>query len=191
LKAKIGDKETGVEIEDLLDSHEFMSRHRGVSDPSRRPRALRRLNECLRRNPSTILHELMEIAVEFCHADSAGISLEEQNDDGRLQFRWVAVAGSFGRYLNGTTPRNYSPCGTCIDRGMPQHYKVMLPYYNFLGVDAEPILDGLLIPWRTQKSQGTIWVVSHRTEQAFDRDDFQFMRTMAEHVSSKLQTLGN
>jgi hypothetical protein len=29
-----------------------------------------------------------------------------------------------------------------------------------------------------------------RTEQAFDRDDFQFMRTIAEQVSSKLQALG-
>jgi hypothetical protein len=31
--------------------------------------------------------------------------------------------------------------------------------------------------------------VSHRTEQALDRDDFQFMRTIAEQVSSKLQAL--
>ena len=130
----------------------------------------------------------MTIAVEFCQADSAGISLEEKNGEGKLQFRWVAVAGSFERYLNGTTPRNYSPCGTCVDRDAPQHYKVAKPYYNFLGVDAEPILEGLLIPWTT-KSQGTIWLVSHRSERAFDMDDFQFMRTIAEHVSASIEKL--
>jgi hypothetical protein len=65
----------------------------------------------------------VEIAVDYCDADSAGVSIEEANEKGELQFRWIAVAGSFARYLNGTTPRFYSPCGTCIDRGVAQYYQ--------------------------------------------------------------------
>ena len=54
----------------------------------------------------------------------------------------MAVAGSFSQYLNGTTPRFYSPCGTCLDRGVPQRYAVTEPYYNFLGITAQPIREG-------------------------------------------------
>ena len=185
--AKIGMDGSGVRIEDLLDSHEFRARPQRKTEPGRESAALGRLEECLTQNPHSALEELVQIAIDSCPADSSGISLEEENLQGELQFRWVAVAGSFAKYLNGTTPRFYSPCGTCLDRGMPQLYQVHDPYYNFLGVTAEPILDGILIPWRAAKSQGTLWLVSHQTNLAFDMSDYKLIRTIANFASEAME----
>jgi hypothetical protein len=180
--SEIGTCGSGVTIRDLLDSPEFMSRKRRSIKPDRWARALEIVEKRLSGNADAGLRVLVEIAVEECGADSAGISLEEESDEGKLQFRWVVVAGTFAKYLNGTTPRFYSPCGTCLDRGAAQHYQVSNPYYNFLGVTAEPILDGVLIPWRNGDSQGTIWLVSHRSETAFDVGDYELVRTLADHI---------
>ena len=185
---EIGQHGSGVKIEDLLDSREF-TRRRQASDPDRIERALARVRKCLAESPGTALQELVEIAVDLCGADSAGISLEEENEKGELQFRWIAAAGSFERYLNGTTPRFYSPCGTCLDRGVPQLYQVSDPYYNFLGVTAEPILDGILIPWRSDHVQGTIWLVSHQSREAFNRADYELMRELADAVADGIRNV--
>ena len=184
---KIGQHGSGVKIEDLLDSQEFQHRAEG-EDPDRVRRAVEHLRETLHKSPDTVFQELVQLAVDVCHADSSGISLEEENEKGELQFRWIAVAGSFAQYLNGTTPRFYSPCGTCLDRGVPQLYQVFDPYYNFLGVTADPILDGMLIPWRSERVQGTIWLVSHRSRDAFTRGDYELMRTLADIVSEGMRS---
>jgi hypothetical protein len=182
----LGNRGSGVKIEDLLNSHDFLSRHPKETAPKRELVASARLKRCLAHDPNSFLEELVQIAVDFSGADSSGISLEEENNNGELQFRWIAVAGSFARYLNATTPRFYSPCGTCIDRGVPQLYEVTDPYYNFLGVTAQPILDGILIPWRAGHAQGTIWLVSHQSSCAFDQSDYRFIRDLAHLVSTDI-----
>jgi signal transduction histidine kinase len=95
----------------------------------------------------------------------------------------VVVAGSFSRYLGGRTPRYYSPCGTCVDSGRPQLYRVTQPYYDHLGVTADPITDGVLIPWSTESLRGTLWAVSHSSETAFDVDDFALLSSLADFAA--------
>jgi GAF domain len=184
----IGDHDSGVWIRDLMESREFLRRRPKAINRDREEEVLERLRRCIFDNQEVVLDELVQIAVDYCGADSSGISLEESGPDGELRFRWVAVAGSFRKYLNGTTPRHYSPCGTCLDREAPQHYRVTDPYYNFLGVTAEPIEDGLLIPWRSEKFQGTIWLVSHTSAEAFDRNDLEFMQALANFVSQGMRS---
>ena len=74
-----------------------------------------------------------------------------------------------------------------MDRGVPQRYEVWKPYYNFLGVNADPILDGLLIPWHTPIRQGTLWIVSHHAKDTFTESDFLLMRELANFVSVGIQ----
>lgn len=175
----------GVKIEDL-DAEEFSCSGQPL-DPVSVEDAFIRLRTALTQSPEVALNELVQLAVSHCHADSAGISLEEQDSTGELRFRWVAVAGSFSRYLNGTTPRFYSPCGTTLDRGVPQRYRVWEPYYNFLGVTAQPIRDGLLIPWHGAERRGTLWLVSHRSNDAFSASDFAFATKLADFVSESMK----
>ena len=182
-------QDTGFEMNDLLDSPEFTQRQLEHENPKREQIALSWIAEKFSTNSEAMLQELVESAVEYCGADSAGVSLEESDGHGGRQFRWIAVAGSFEKYRNGVTPRNFSPCGVCLDRHCPQWYKVTQPYYDFLGVAAEPILDGMLIPWGDGTRQGTIWVVSHKSAEAFDMSDYMMMRRLSDVVSLAIRHL--
>jgi signal transduction histidine kinase len=173
--------DSGMHMRDLLDDDEFRVRQL-AHDPLRQSLALKRLMSLFANNPEEILQELVNLAVEVCHADSAGVSLEE-NGPSEPNFRWVAVAGSFAQYINGTTPRFFSPCGTCLSTGRAQLYRVTQPYYRLLGLDADDIKDGMLIPWIAGSKRGTLWAVSHRDFVSFDPSDYDLLRSLADFVA--------
>ena len=173
---------TGMELRDLLTDRVFLSgtgKKREIQQPFD---ALRRVTETFATHPEDVLQELVNTAMTCCGADSAGISLEEPDEEGKPTFRWVAIAGSFSPYVEGRTPRFFSPCGTCLDSGRPHLYRVTKPYYDFLGVTAKPITDGILIPWETDPIRGTIWAVSHTSEEAFDLADYKLLKSLSDYV---------
>jgi signal transduction histidine kinase len=169
-----------MELHDLLSDREFLDRGDSSNRAARRFEALQTLARVFTDSPKVVLQRLVDIAVEFCGADSAGISLEEADEQGNPTFRWVVISGSFAQYLNGRTPRFFSPCGTCLSTGRPQHYRVTKPYYDFLGVVAEPITDGMLIPWTSDESRGTIWAISHGSPQTFNTEDYKLLSALAD-----------
>ena len=174
--------DTGMELHDLLGDPEFISRTGRKRDYQQPFEALRRLTRMFAERPQDVLQELVNAAVNCCGADSAGISLAEPNESGESTFRWIAVSGSFEFHLGRRTPRFFSPCGTCLDRGRPQLYRVTKPYYDFLGITAEPITDGMLIPWEVDGIRGTIWAVSHSSRQAFGLQDYEMLCSLADFV---------
>ena len=176
--------DSGFVLRDLLTDREFTLRARKARNANRESMALRRLSRLFAESPETVLQALVDTAVEFCGAESAGISLEEPEGG---TFRWIVVAGSFARYLGGRTPRNYSPCGTCLDSGRAQLYRVTKPYYEYLGVTAEPIVDGMLIPWSNEFLRGTLWAVSHDSAEAFGPDDYELLNSLADFASIVLR----
>jgi hypothetical protein len=175
MRTVIEESQAGLEVLDLSSDAEFASRSLRQRDPSREVEALRRLAQVFAKSSDAVLQELVEIAIELCGADSAGISVEQLDDPANPHFRWVAIGGKFARFLNGTTPRFYSPCGTCLDRNQAQLFRVTKDYYDALGIEAEPVTDGILIPWRAERMRGTIWVVAHESTQAFDGEDYKMM----------------
>src|ERR1700761_5544419 len=172
--------DSGMDLRDLLNDAQFKNRPKQPRDPYRTAVALRHLLKLLAEDRESILKELVNAAMNFCNAESEGISLEESET---ATFRWVAIAGGFSQYLDGRAPRNYSPCGTCLDSGRPQLYRVSHPYYAYLGVAADPITDGILIPWSNEYLKGTLWCVSHSSPEAFDFDDYEFLRGLADFAS--------
>jgi len=172
--------DTGMHLRDLLTDEGFQHREKKQRDPNRESIALRRLSRLFAEKPESVLQELVNAAVEFCGADSSGISLEEPEQS---TFRWIVIAGSFAPYLEGRTPRNYSPCGTCLDSGRPQLYRVTQPYYDHLGVTAAPIVDGLLIPWSNEFLRGTLWAVSHSSTESFSPEDYSLLSSLADFAS--------
>ena len=176
-------KNTGMDLRDLLTDRKFIRRRARRRDPRGEVKALRQLACAIAVGKDTVLEELVEVTVRYCGADSAGISLLETATSGEQRFRWVAVAGTFAKYLHGTTPRNYSPCGTTLDRNRPQLYTVSRPYYDFLGVEADDITDGMLIPWVHGNAQGTLWAVSHRSRPTFCHADYLLLNSLAEFAS--------
>jgi signal transduction histidine kinase len=177
----------GMELRDLLFDTEFLGRRDDSNRSQKRFEALQTLAHVFTEAPSIVLQTLVDIAVEFCGADSAGISLEEPDGKGSLRFRWVAVSGTFAQYLNGTTPRFFSPCGTCLSSGRAQLYRVTKPYYDFLGVVAEPITDGMLIPWTSDQSRGTIWAISHGSPATFNSEDYRLLNALADFAGISIR----
>ena len=176
-------RDIGMELRDLLDDPELVARTGKKRDYHQPFDALRRLTQVFAERPQDVLQELVNVAVSCCGADSAGISLAEPNEAGEPTFRWIAIAGSFEPYLGGRTPRFFSPCGTCLDRGRAQLYRITKPYYDFLGVTADPISDGMLIPWGADGIRGTIWAVSHTSIRAFEPQDYELLRSLADFVA--------
>jgi PAS domain S-box-containing protein len=177
---ELSQSDSGMDLRDLLDDAGFKNRPKQPRDPNRTSIAFRHLLKLLAEDRESLLKELVNAAVKFCSAESAGISLEETET---RTFRWVAIAGTFERYLDARTPRNYCPCGICLDTGRPQLFRVTRPYYDFLGITADPITDGILIPWSTEYFKGSLWCVSHSSAEAFDFDDYEFLRGLADFAS--------
>lgn len=169
-----------MEVANLHGNPSFLQRSGRQHSNARNAEALRRLAHLFAQSPEKILQELVDIAVEYCGADSAGVSLEVPTEE---KFRWVAIAGTFTSFLHGTTPRFFSPCGTCLDRGVPQLYRVSKPYYDYLGIQAEPITDGILIPWTAGDMRGTLWAVAHHSAEAFDQDDVTMLESLADFAA--------
>lgn len=179
--------DTGMYLSDLQSDAAFTARAPHTHVPRAQLKAYRRLARVFAECPDVLLQAIVDIAVEFCGADSAGISLEESGENGERRFRWVAIAGSFSHFLGATTPRFFSPCGTTLDRGVPQAYRVTKAWYDFLGIEAPDITDGILIPWITDDARGTIWCISTRPEPVFDMEDFELLEGIADFAAVALR----
>jgi hypothetical protein len=151
-------------------------------DYAREIRALGDLAKELSENPRNMLQRLTEVALELCRADSAGVSLLE--DD---VFRWEGLAGAYASYRDSTMPRSASPCGVCIDEGRTQ--LMYLPDRCFPALFAEPrFVEALLIPFAVQgENIGTVWVVAHTEDRKFDAEDERIVRALANFAAAGWQ----
>ncbi len=156
-----------------------------ASRPSREPdhaaenAALRALLRASARDPASVPGALARLALELCGAGTAGLSLVERDERGREVVRWVALAGQLAEHVGGTTPRDWSPCGACLDEGSPQLYE--RPARHFTYLEPADIAEGLVVPFiGTKAPLGTIWVVAHGGDRRFDREDVRVLECLAE-----------
>ena len=146
--------------------------------------AFRELADHLAKNPDTFLNRLVDLALTLCDADTVGISVEETDGKGEPIFRWVAMAGELKSLVGGSTPRNFSPCGVCVDQNRPllmDHLDRFYPYFK----DAPlPFVEALLIPWQVSGGPvGTLWIVAHTDRRKFDQQDALLMSGLAAFAS--------
>jgi nitrogen-specific signal transduction histidine kinase len=52
-------------------------------------------------------------------------------------------------------------------------------FFDLLGVEAALVKDGILLPWQVEEMRGTIFVISHSREEAFDSEDLHLMQVLA------------
>lgn len=174
-----------------------MAPPRAVGAPSesgalRESIALRRIAATTGEEPHAVLQGLLSAAVELCgggaNTSTAGVSMLEMGPDGQEQFRWVAMAGCLASHIGGTTPRNFSPCGECLDRGASiilSRPDIKYDYFRAAGLE---FTEGLVLPFKTQlqhRPLGTIWVVSHPPRRHhFDADDVRLMESLGHFAAS-------
>jgi hypothetical protein len=172
-----------MEVIDLRSNSEFAQRHHRSRDIVREIDAMQRLAHVFATNPQHILNELVPISMELCAADAAGITLEEVTPASIAQFRWIATAGSYAPYVGAVLPRDFSPCGTCLFRGLPQLFRVSRLYLDTIGVDAPAVTDGLLIPWEVDHARGTLWVIANQSPSLFDPQDYRVLQSLADFAA--------
>jgi hypothetical protein len=134
------------------------------------------------------LQSLVELTVKLCDADTVGISVEQIDDKGDKIFRWVAMAGELKHLIGGTTPRNFSPCGVCLDQNQPLLMDHLDRFYPYFKEAPLPFVEALLLPWEASGvASGTLWAVAHSDRRKFDREDARLMACLAAFVSGGIQ----
>jgi signal transduction histidine kinase len=143
-------------------------------------KAFHDLANFLASEPDTFLDRLVEVAKTLCSADTAGISIEETDAKGERIFRWVAMAGELKHLVGGTTPRNFSPCGVCVDTNQPLLMEGLDRFYPYFKEAPLPIIEALLLPWGVKDGPvGTLWIVAHNEQRKFDSHDVRLMNSLA------------
>lgn len=146
------------------------------------------LVQVLATRPREMAQALADAAMKLTGAASAGVSLEQ--NEAEPVFRWIATAGEYGRYLNGTMPRNFSPCAAVLARSdaiLMREPAKAFPYMQELHVQAREVL---LVPFfQAGVAVGTVWVV-HHDHQQFDREDLRLLRVVTNFASAAMQATG-
>lgn len=164
----------------------------GGSFAVRESDALRKIAATAGTGSHAVLQGLLEAAVDLCgggrDTSTAGVSLLEPGPNGSQQFRWVALAGCLADHVGGTTPRDFSPCGECLDRGEPiilSRPDLKYAYFSSAGIE---FTQGLVVPFafdRKSAPAGTIWVISHPPlRHHFDGEDVRLMQAISQFAAS-------
>jgi len=177
----------GVKLTEIVINHELERRGARPADSAAENEALLNLADVMATTPDRVLQLLSDTAMKLTRADSAGISLFEPDLD---IFRWRATSGDMTRYLGGTMPRTFSPCGAVLDSNatlLMQQPELHFPYINQLHL---PIAEVLLVPfYRHGKPVGTIWVVTHQDRSRFDLEDKRLITSLTRFASAAISML--
>jgi two-component sensor histidine kinase len=176
--------DNGLDVQDLASDAAFAARRLHVHNAAAQTEGMLRIARAFVEAPETVLQELVNAAVDLCGADSAGISLEQEERTDANYYKWVATAGQYKSFLNAVLPRYPSACSMCLERGQPQIFRVGQPFFDLMGVAAPTVTDGILLPWETGGSRGTIWIVAHGRTEAFDAIDLKTMQLLADFAAT-------
>lgn len=178
-------------LDDVLITHELSSRPQRSADPKAEAAALHRLARTMATAPNDLPDTLLQLALELCEADTAGLSLLETTPAGESIFRWTNLSGALGAHVGGSTPRNFSPCGVCLDRKTSQLFKYPERLFDYFNAVGTPFVEALVVPLVPVGNDplGTIWILSHREGKVFDAEDVRIMTSIAEFTSAALLLL--
>lgn len=175
--------DTGLEVLDLASNPAFAKRRLHTRDVALQIEGMQRLARAFVDQPGTILQELVNAAVDLCGADSAGISIEQENKTDDNFYFWAATAGQYAPFLHAILPRHPSACGVCLERGRPQLFSVTQRFFDLMGIQAPTVTDGILLPWEVGETRGTVWIMAHGRTEAFDSDDVRMMLVLADFAA--------
>jgi GAF domain-containing protein len=172
------------DLQQVLITDRMSERPARVPDHAAENLALRALAGELANPKGDILKQLCELAMQLCHAHSAGISLVEFEGDEKV-FRWHAVAGRWAGYVGGCLPRNASPCGVVIDLNATQLMKRPAQAFPLVALAEPELVEALLAPFLILgEPVGTVWVLSHDDTRKFDSEDARIVESLASFAAA-------
>lgn len=176
----------------VLITSELSRRNPVPKDPERINAALVGLSRHISdRDPSALMRELVEVALNECEAGSAGLSVLRRDGDGQLRFHWDALSGPYSRFIGGTTPREHSPCGVTLDRGTPQLFSYPEQVFEYFRGVEPPLVEGLVLPlyFADGGAYGSLWIASHSEARKFDSEDARVMQSLCSFSMAAIRIL--
>jgi two-component sensor histidine kinase len=148
-------------IADVFITDELKRRVPTVPDYLSEKLALQDLARHMSDHPKQVLPRLVKLAMEICEAESAGVSILE---DQTKEFRWFGLTGVLATFEGATTPRDHSPCGVCLDTKGPVLMDRPERIYEWIREANITVPEVLLVPLNVAglHSIGTLWVVSNQ-----------------------------
>ena len=176
-------------LDDVIATELLDQRAPRVASGAAERNAMDELKRALAGSPRAVLQKLVEVGLQLCGAQSAGVSLLEEAE-GRRFFRWHAVAGKWSPLLWATLPREFSPCGTVLDR----HQALLMidPERHFTPLAQVPprVTEALLVPFAAGGEMvGTVWVVAHDAAQHFNGEDRRVVTELTRFAALAYQRL--
>jgi len=152
--------------------------------------ALQDLARQMGENPQALLPRLVAHAMEVCGADSAGISLYEPQPGSPGIFRWHHLFGRLKVFEGATTPRDFSPCGVCLDQTRPILMKEPERIYGWISDAGITVPEVLLVPLYIGSNVplGTLWIVAS-VDQQFDSGHARVLTELAAFAGVALRML--
>ncbi|MUL35172.1 GAF domain-containing protein [Gloeocapsopsis dulcis] len=176
-----------VTLNDVLITEELFKRSPRPPNLQAENQALRSLAQQMARDSQSLMQTLLDTALELCQAGTAGVSLLETTPDGEETFRWTVLAGTLAHYVGGSAPRNFSPCGVCLDQGTPVLFSHPERYFTYFQAANTPVVEGLVLPLVADHHVlGMIWIMSHDEQRQFDSEDVRIMTSLADFTATAL-----
>lgn len=170
---------TTIDAAGVFVTEQLEKRSPSATDHLREKLALQDLARQMAEQPQQVLPRLVELAMEICEAASAGISLYEPQPGGPGIFRWHYLTGVLARFDGATTPREFSPCGVCLDERRPILAQHPERIYDWIADAGIVVPEVLLVPlYAGTAPLGTLWIVAH-DGQHFDAGHSRVMAELA------------
>ena len=178
-----------VPLDEVIRTEMLERRAPRERDSGAEARAMSELRRGLAGSPRALLQRLTEVALELCGAQSAGVSLLEE-EQGRRFFRWHAVSGEYKRLLCTTLPYKASPCGAVLDR---REALLMIDperHYTYFAQVRPYVVEVMLVPFAVRgETVGTLWIVSHDPARRFDAEDRRIVKALTEFAAAAYERL--
>lgn len=176
-------------LDKVIATEELHRRPARILDRPAEGRALRKLSGELAGSPRRVLQTLSDVALELCRSHSSGVSLLEEGG-GKSFFRWHAVSGRWAPLLWATLPREFSPCGTVLDRNAGLLMVDPERYFTPLSALPPRVEEALLIPFAVRGvTVGTVWVVAHEHARKFDATDHGILDRLSKFAAAAYEHL--
>jgi signal transduction histidine kinase len=167
-----------LSVDDVLINEQLALRPVHVPSAEAEMRSLRLLVQKFSTDSMELMNATVESVCTLCGADSAGITVAETHSDGSETLRWIATAGRIQELGLQALPREYSPCGTVLDRRSPQLFSYPGRYFTYIE-NSWDVVELLLVPWEVGSTiRGTLWAVMQNNSKQFDREDLRMLQML-------------
>jgi two-component sensor histidine kinase len=176
---------------DLLMARALLQRPKRAPNLRAEALAFCALSKVLADDPRVALRQFPEVALRLCNAGTAGLSLLRLNGAGEVTVHWEAVSGALALHEGADIPRDFSPCGLCLDAGATILVSRPERAFTYLRETRPMIVEKLIVPLYDTAGNplGTFWAAHHDSASRFCADDARILEQFAAQLVLVLKLL--